>query len=199
LKNIHTATALYENINTNGEVEVTLNPFHIIIFVLKNLLWNPYINTFFNTSYSNKEQNVLIQCFDFYSRIIETIQNYDENYLNNFVTFHFYGLFYDMLINDKLKNEWSWDNDLPFYISTVGDYTEEEFKSILIQYVSLEEINHILKNITNYKKIHVNFIQYLSVLNKTLEYEDPTDENQNKDNIQFNITKNERKFYIFYF
>jgi hypothetical protein len=104
-----------------------------------------------------------------------------------------------MLINDKLKNEWSWDNDLPFYISTVGDYTEEEFKSILIQYVSLEEINHILKNITNYKKIHVNFIQYLSVLNKTLEYEDPTDENQNKDNIQFNITKNERKFYIFYF
>jgi hypothetical protein len=45
---------------------------------------------------------------DIIKEIIETIQFYDENYLYNFVAFHFYGLFYDMLINDDLKNDWEW-------------------------------------------------------------------------------------------
>jgi hypothetical protein len=57
--------------------------------------------------------------------IIETIQYYDENYLYNFVAFHFYGLFYDMLINDDLKNDWEWEEFTPVYVSQISEYSYE--------------------------------------------------------------------------
>lgn len=167
-----------------------INPFHIIIFILKNLLWNPYTNTFFNTSYENKEQNTLVQCSDFYYKIIETIQLYDEKYINDFIVFHFYGLFYDMLINEDLKNEWSWNNGIPYFVSVTGDYTKEEFSSILKEFLSPEDIDVLLNNLTNYKKIHIDFIRYLTIINSSLEYEDINNENIDYENLQFKIAKN---------
>jgi hypothetical protein len=57
--------------------------------------------------------------------MLETIQTNDNNYIDDFVTFHFYGLFYDMLINDTLKNEWGWNNNgIESYISITSEYTE---------------------------------------------------------------------------
>jgi len=87
-----------------------INPFHILMQVFKGYLFNYNINTFFQTMYIEKNTNVLIDLSDLYCKIIETMQIYDESYINDFITFHFYGLFYDMIINDSLKNDWDGNN-----------------------------------------------------------------------------------------
>lgn len=166
-----------------------LNPFHIIISLLRKLLWNPFTNQFFSTYYVNSENSVLINCTNFYKKIIEIIQNYDINYLNDFVAFHFYGLIYDKLINLNLLEDWSWNEETPYYISVRGEYTREEFESLIKQYVSESDLEIILKNLTNYKKTHVDFFKYLYILNETLEYPDYTKSNINKEDLQFTITK----------
>lgn len=70
-----------------------------------------------------------------------------------FMQFHFYGLFYDMLINDNLKNEWHFErqNNIiqPLYIGKFEEYTKEEFHDIVKQYLSVEEELELTKR--NYK------------------------------------------------
>jgi hypothetical protein len=77
-----------------------LNPFHILFNFIKTNLFNLKTNTYFTTVYFDKNTNIFINMTDIIKEIVETIQFYDENYLYNFVSFHFYGLFYDMLINE---------------------------------------------------------------------------------------------------
>jgi hypothetical protein len=189
IKNFVEANAYICVKDTNDNDVWYLNPFHIIISVLRNLLWNPFLNTFFNTSYYNKENSVLIDCTNFYYKIIEIIQNYDENYLNDFITFHFYGLIFDKLINMNLINDWNWAGEIPYFVSTKGDYTREEFETLITDYVTDSDKNIIITNLTNYKKTHVDFFRYLYILNDLLIYNDHSDPDIDKENIQFSITK----------
>ena len=70
--------------------------------------------------------------------MLETIQYYDETYLNAFLTIHFYGLIYDNLINDKLKFDWDWqgtNHDTPIYVQVFEDYTYDELVEELKNYI----------------------------------------------------------------
>lgn len=84
------------------------NPYHILIQFLKFNAFNNLTGTYFKTSYYDSLSNRLISINSLYLRILETMQKYDQSYLEAFITIHFYGLIYDNIINDKLKNEWSW-------------------------------------------------------------------------------------------
>lgn len=98
--------------------------------------------------------------------IIQTIQFYDENYLYDFVSFHFYGLFYDMIINDDLKSDWEWDDQLPIYVSQFGDYTYEQFIEQIKNYILPSQIK---MDLGTYKQSHVDFIKYLNIINSFLD------------------------------
>ena len=158
------------------------NPFYALIHVFKSNLYNSYNNNMLQTSYYDLETNTTINLYSLIMNIIETIQMYDDTYIKEFLTFHFYGLFYDMIINDQLKNEYVWENYTPSFISTIGEYTYDEFKELVKSYITDVELEEFSKNITNFKKIHVDFIQFLSILNYTLEYS-KYDENGNLKNL----------------
>lgn len=177
-----------------SEICIQVNSFHLLITTLKLLLWNPYTNSFFKTSYFSKIQNIEINCTEFYKRIIEVIQMYDTSYINDFICFHFYGLFYDKLINNYLKNEWNWNlqTKIAYYNSNFGDYTKEEFIELIKPYLSTDKIELLVSNIPNYKKIHLDFIKYLNVLNNILINESVEDL-KNNDDAQFQLIKNNDK------
>lgn len=156
-----------------------INPFHILMQVFKGYLFNYNIKTFFQTMYIEKNTNVLINLTDLYCSIIETMQVYDENYINDFITFHFYGLFYDMIINQSLAKDWNGTN----FIAKSGDYTYDEFCDLVKSYVTPEERDECIKKIIYYKKTHVDFIQYLSIINNILNR--PSN-SEDKSDIQFN-------------
>ena len=175
----------YENQNDTliqKETEEFFNPFYLLIHVFKSNLYNDYINDTLQTSYYDLDTNTTIDLYTLIMNIIETIQMYDDAYIKEFIAFHFYGLFYDMIINDNLKNEYIWEDYTPNYISTIGDYTYEEFKELVKGYISDIELNNFISSLTNYKKIHVDFIQFLSILNHTLEISKYNNENNSINN-----------------
>ena len=146
------------------------NPFYTLIHVFKSNLYSSYNDDTIQTSYYDTETNTTINLYSLVLNMIETIQRYDDTYIKEFITFHFYGLFYDMIINDSLKNEYVWKNYTPGYISTVGEYTYETFRDLVKTYITDTELNEFSQLVTNFKKIHVDFIQFLSILNYTLAY-----------------------------
>ena len=140
----------YENQNDTliqKETEEFFNPFYLLIHVFKSNLYNDYINDTLQTSYYDLDTNTTIDLYTLIMNIIETIQMYDDAYIKEFIAFHFYGLFYDMIINDNLKNEYIWEDYTPNYISTIGDYTYEEFKELVKGYISDIELNDFISSV----------------------------------------------------
>lgn len=107
----------------------------------------------------------------------------------NFITFHFYGLFHDMIINQELTNDFEnvIGTDDYIYVSKFGDYTAAEFYDLIKKYLSQTEFHEFFVKImgsslpkddidnnkifeTNilFSKRHVNFIEYLSIVNRYL-------------------------------
>ena len=178
-----TIPKIYFDQNDSIKLNGWINPFHILMQVLKGYLFNYNINTFFQTMYVEKNTNVVINLFDLYCKIIETMQVYDESYINDFITFHFYGLFYDMIINDSLKNDW----DGNIFIAKHGDYTYEEFCELVKNYITPQDRDECIKNILFYKKTHVDFIQYLSIINNILNTSSTTNEDNTDIEFKYNI------------
>lgn len=63
------------------------------------------------------------------------------------------------------------DTQIPIYINTNEEYTYEEVKEEVKEYITLDKLNECLKDITKYTKDQINFIKYLSILNKSLSNE----------------------------
>jgi hypothetical protein len=61
----------------------------------------------------------------------------------NFITFHFYGLFHDMIINQELTNDFEnvIGTDDYIYVSKFGDYTAAEFYDLIKKYLSQTEFH----------------------------------------------------------
>lgn len=179
--------------NINYKHEQWINPYHILILVLKSFMYNYYIKSYFKAGYIDEQTNTFINLNDLYISILETIQIYDKNYITDFITFHFYGLFYDMIINDSLKNDWK--NGI--FVAKMGEYTKDEFCDLVKAYITPEKRDACIEKIIYYKRTHVNFIQYLSILNNILNKDDEEAEfeynillynfsNTNPDDINYN-------------
>jgi hypothetical protein len=152
--------------------ETLINPYHVLIFVMKAFLWNFIHECFFITKYYNSQLNETVDLQGLYCNIIETIQNYDENYLNDFVTYHFYGLFHDMIFNSALQNEWEWPNSNdktiianPNFIGNNSEYTKEEFVEKLKDYLTTDEIDKATEHIVYFNGYQIEFLQAMRIIN----------------------------------
>jgi hypothetical protein len=158
--------------------EVLINPYHILIFIMKGFLWNFIHECFFITKYYNPQLNEFVELRSLYCDIIETIQNYDENYLNDFVTYHFYGLLYDMIFNPALQSEWEWpttsDNTIianPNFIGYNSEFTKAELLEKLNAYLTIEEIEKATEHIVYFNEYQVDFFQALRIINSYIDPE----------------------------
>ena len=117
-------------------------------------------------------------------RMIETIQNDSKSFHEYYLSFHFYGLFYDMIVNDYLKNQWT-INESDDVINTVfngvvSDLTQDELWNKVSNYISFSEFSEFINTgINRFQRYHVDFIQYLSLLNNFLVCENTETINKN--------------------
>lgn len=169
--------------------EKWLNPFHIIISIIKLYIWNTYTNKNLNCIFENPLTNNIVNLYPLCIKIFQTIQFYDESYLNDFVTYHFYGLFFDKIVNADLRYEWNIDPNTyaKYYMSSFNEYTFDELYEIVKDYITLTDLTEMTSDMTTYNRYHVEFIQYLSILNNLLF----TNENGTNENLifKYDITK----------
>lgn len=167
-----------------------MNPFHILISLIKMYTWVPYNQHNLIGIVVNQELNTRVNLYPLCFKMLETIQYYDDMYLDKFVNYHFYGLLYDKIINLDLINEWSWDKNTysKYYISAFGEYTFDELYEIVKNNISLDALKEMTSEMTVYNRRHVDFIQYLSILNNSLNFKSTTPNDIYKP-FEFDITK----------
>jgi hypothetical protein len=168
-----------------------LNPFHILISLIKMYSWVPYTQYNLVGIVMNQELNTRVNLYPLCFKMIETIQYYDDMYLDKFINYHFYGLFYDKIINLDLINEWTWDKSTyaKYYISAFSEYTFDELYDIVKNEISLETLEMMTSEMTAYNRRHVDFIQYLALLNNMLESHSAGTTNDTFRTFDFDITK----------
>jgi hypothetical protein len=149
----------------SGETSFWINPFHVLINIFKSCLWNPFTKKYFQTSYFDTNSNTEINLFNLFCNMIETIQNYDRNYLDDFITFHFYGLFSEMITNKMLQREWEWTGEEPSFIGTYSEYTAEECFSRVSSYITKKEFDEMMTGVTCFNQYQVDFIHAISLVN----------------------------------
>lgn len=167
-----------------------LNPFHILISLIKMFTWVPFTENNLNCIILNQELNTYVNLYPLCFKMLETIQYYDDMYLDKFVHYHFYGLFYDKIINLDLINEWTWDNITysKYFISAFSEYTFDELYNIVKDNITLDDLISMTNEMTVFNRRHVDFIQYLSILNNSLNSQENETDQIHK-TFKFDITK----------
>lgn len=169
------------NITVNDRI---VNPFMILISVFKNNIINFSKNTALKLAYTDPITNNKVNISSLVYRMVETIQNDSKSFHEYYLSFHFYGLFYDMIINDYLKNQWSLsesDNIVnTTFTGVISELTEEELWNKVNNYISFSEFSEFTNTgINRFQHYHVDFIQYLSLLNNFLICENTETINNN--------------------
>ena len=169
------------NITINDRI---VNPFMILISVFKNKIVDFSNNTALKLSYTDPITNSKVNISSLVYRMVETIQNDTKSFHEYYLSFHFYGLFYDMIVNDYLKNQWSFSESNEVVNTTfegiVSELTEEELWNKVNHYISFSEFSEFTNTgINRFQHYHVDFIQYLSLLNNFLVCENTETINKN--------------------
>ena len=154
-------------ISNNNAIKI--NYFYVLIQLFKVVSYNRKTNSLLQTSYYDKQSNSYINMTQLYLNMVETIKYSDFAYIHSFIVYHFYGLFYDNLINDGLKSEWLWHDEIPNFQSSYTEYTADEFYDKISVFLTPAQSEEFIKKITNYKQQHINFLQYLSLVNNYLD------------------------------
>jgi hypothetical protein len=167
------------------------NPFHVLISLIKMYSWVPYNDYNLIGIVQNYELNTRVNLYPLCFKMLETIQYYDDMYLDKFINYHFYGLFYDKIINLDLINEWSWNKTTytKYYTNAFGEYTFDELYNIVKNDISLDELKNMTSEMTVYNRRHVDFIKYLAVLNNLLNIKNNSKPNDPRRRFEFDITK----------
>ena len=161
-----------------------INPFMALIAVFKHKIIDLNNNTALRLRYTDPLTNMDVDVSSLVYRIVETIQSDSKSFHEYYLTFHFYGLFYDMIVNDYLKNQWSF-SDIENVINTtftgvISEMTEEELWNEVNHYISYSEFEEFINTgINRFQRYHVDFIEYLSLLNNFLICENTETINNN--------------------
>jgi hypothetical protein len=183
----------------NGVKRDVINPFYILINVIKQNFFNKEGNFILDGKYYNDEINDEVDIADLITRIVSPIHNDDRTYLNHFINYHFYNVIKEKLFNDNLKKLYVFprnDNDYDYidknritdsfdgriYFeqikmidNTYSEYTKEEFTAALSKFFTADDIEIFIKQnkIVHYTKDIVNFVEYLCLINQFIyEYND---------------------------
>ncbi len=191
---IYTIDSPRENSSVNISLsDKIINPFMVVISIFKNKIIDFAKNTALKLSYTDPITHTTVNISSLAYRMIETIQNDSKSFHEYYLSFHFYGLFYDMIVNDYLKNQWT-INESDDIVNTVfngviSDITQEELWNKVNNYVSFSEFSEFINTgINRFQRYHVDFIQYLSLLNNFLICENTETINKNlvnSSNIRF--------------
>lgn len=169
------------NISLNDKI---INPFMVIVSIFKNKIVDFNKNTALRLIYTDPITHTQVNISSLAYRMIETIQNDSKSFHEYYLSFHFYGLFYDMIVNDYLKNQWT-INESDDVINTVfngvvSDLTQDELWNKVSNYISFSEFSEFINTgINRFQRYHVDFIQYLSLLNNFLVCENTETINKN--------------------
>lgn len=160
----------YKNVQTKQIIEQEFfNPFFAIIDLIKNnYLLNIQRQTSLTTIFFDYETETVVDLTQLILTIFQSIQYYDQSYIQNFIFFHIYGLIYDKLINNQLLQCFAWNQYKPLYINKLSQYTENQFQQVVNRYISISQLETYKKQNYFFKKSDVDFIQYLSMLNSVL-------------------------------
>lgn len=169
------------NVTVNDRI---INPFMILISLFKNKLVDFSSNTALQLSYTDNVTNTFVDISSLVYRMVETIQTDSKTFHEYYLAFHFYGLFYDMIVNDFLKSQWSFSDSSDIinttFVGVVSELTEEELWNKVNNYISYSEFKEFIDTgINKFQHYHVDFIQYLSLLNNFLVCENTETINNN--------------------
>ena len=170
-----------------------LNPFFALIEIIKGRVFASQNSLPLLPYYKEQGDNeVTISMNELCQNMVQTIKKNDQCYIRNYMFFHIYNLFFNKIINDKLKNDFdiklndSNVIDKITYISKYSELTYDQFYPTISSWISNNQLKEFLGqkidqdilNITNfeqveisnkvpishYKKEYEDFIQYLSLV-----------------------------------
>ncbi len=181
-------TELKRNLTLDDKI---INPFIILIALFKNKIINFNDNSILNLICTNPTSNENIDITSIVYRAVETIQHDSKIFHEYFLTLHFYGLFSDMIVNNYLKNDWSFstiDNIVtPVFTGLISTYTQDEVWEHVNKYISAKDFETFINSgINKFQRYHIDFIQYLSLINNFLLSE-------NNETINNNLLTDENK------
>lgn len=189
-----------------------INYFYLLINVIKQNIYNEQYQFFINTSYLDKDSNAEINMRWLFGAIINTISSNNENYIKDFIHFHFYSLLVSKIRNEKLRDMFSYsdrNNRKEFILNDTGinEYSLDDFLTKIYEYVNEDEANELLNpiynqteyDITNGKRGFVaidlnlnqyllDFVIYVRLLNNFIEKSNKIN-HENVKPIDFNILK----------
>lgn len=157
------------------------NPFFIITQILQKYIFTYNIEsdawTLIDMTYVDEKTNIQSDMVEVFTKIIQTVKQYDTTYKYQFVLFHIFGLFYSKIFDFEL------DQSYKYPTQKVSEYTLDEFKQSCEQYIGSTDIMEYLKVnsiynvggdqiIKNLTQNNVDFVKYYTILTKMFSEED---------------------------
>lgn len=170
---------VYKEDENNKKIK-KINYFYLLINIIKQNYYNENVKIYIDPTYFNNEKNETIDLSKLIFNIVGTIFNNDKFYLDEYVGFHFFYTILSKISNDKLKSNYLYDNKLKKIVSNpskMSEMTKDEFIAELVSYISNEEAIEFIKTnlITKFRKEYIDFVKYVSKLNKVLKVKFKTD------------------------
>ena len=174
------------------EENTQVNWFYLLINFIKQNIFNRETNAFISTSYEDPVTHNTVSLSNLFSNVCSVIHNFDYGYINHFISFHFYGLFFDAIFNDRLKSDYVYDTKTnKFILSSEKTFilSDEEFSHLVKNYITDEELQKFKESneINDFKSYHVDFIRYVSIINSILETYQKTSDDILYSKIPYNI------------
>lgn len=151
-----------------------INPFLVLIAVLKNILYNTKTGKKLKLIYTDNKSKEIVDLSYLILNLVQSIQNDNNAYYIQLITYHFYGLFYDMIINDYLKKQWNIINNngilKQIFVGNYKEYTKEEFIKNLPKSLKQDSLIQFFKSgIIYFNQYQLDFLKYLNIINNNLQ------------------------------
>lgn len=188
--------------NTNSIVvqkngKYILNPFFALIEIVKAKLFASQNGLPMLSYYKEQGDNeVTINMSRLFQNIVQIIKKNDQCYIRNFLFFHIYNLIYSKIINDNLKNDFTfeikvkniqtdliktknieqinWEKQQFFdidhitYISKYSELTYDQFYPTVSSWISTNEFKEFLGQNINQDNLNITKFKQIQISNKVV-------------------------------